>query len=182
MFPEGGQTRKHCFLAMFPEGGQTRKHCFLAMFPEGGQTRKHCFLAMFLEGGQTRKHCFLAMFPEGGQTRKHCFRAMFPKGGQTRKHCFLAMFPEGGQTRKHSYRKWATSFNQSSLLRHSTNLAVCSFPQHFEKVEIFKWKMWDSIHLMLPWFSLAASLSNITAYRWTRRKLIETARFGRAFW
>jgi hypothetical protein len=23
MFPEGGQTRKHCFLAMFPEGGQT---------------------------------------------------------------------------------------------------------------------------------------------------------------
>ena len=23
---EGGQTRKHCFLAMFPEGGQTRKH------------------------------------------------------------------------------------------------------------------------------------------------------------
>jgi hypothetical protein len=26
MFPEGGQTRKHCFLAMFPEGGQTRKH------------------------------------------------------------------------------------------------------------------------------------------------------------
>ena len=23
MFPEGGQTRKNCFLAMFPEGGQT---------------------------------------------------------------------------------------------------------------------------------------------------------------
>jgi hypothetical protein len=34
MFPEGGQTRKHRFLAMFPEGGQTRKHCFLAMFRE----------------------------------------------------------------------------------------------------------------------------------------------------
>jgi hypothetical protein len=40
MFPEGGQTRKHCFLAMFPEVGQTKKHCFLAMFPEGKQTRK----------------------------------------------------------------------------------------------------------------------------------------------
>jgi hypothetical protein len=39
MFPEGGQTRKHCFVAMFPEGGQTRKHCFPAMFPESGQTR-----------------------------------------------------------------------------------------------------------------------------------------------
>jgi hypothetical protein len=88
MFPEGGQTRKHCFLAMFPKGGQTRKHCFLAMFPEGGQTRKHCFLAMFPEGGQTRKHCFLGMFPEGGQTRKHCFLAMFPEGGQTWKHGF----------------------------------------------------------------------------------------------
>jgi hypothetical protein len=39
MFPEGGQTRKHCFvyIAMFPKGGQTRKHCFLAMFPEGEQ-------------------------------------------------------------------------------------------------------------------------------------------------
>jgi hypothetical protein len=57
MFPKGGQTRKHCFLAVFPEGGQTRKHCFLAMFPEGVQTKKHCFLAMFPEGGQTRKHC-----------------------------------------------------------------------------------------------------------------------------
>jgi hypothetical protein len=79
MFPEGGQTMKHCFLAMFPEGGLTREHCFLAMFPEGGQTMKHCFLAMFPEGGQTRKHCFLAMFPEGEQTRKHCFLAMFPK-------------------------------------------------------------------------------------------------------
>ena len=41
MFPEGGQTRKHCFLAMFPEGGQARKHCFLAMFPESRQTMKH---------------------------------------------------------------------------------------------------------------------------------------------
>ena len=41
MFPEGGQTRKHCLFAMFPEGGQTRKHCFLAMFPESRQTRKH---------------------------------------------------------------------------------------------------------------------------------------------
>ena len=38
MFSEGGQTRRHCFLAMFPKGGQTRKHCFLAMFSEGGQT------------------------------------------------------------------------------------------------------------------------------------------------
>ena len=42
MFHEGGQTRKHCFLAMFSEGGQTRKRCFLAMYPEGGQTRKNC--------------------------------------------------------------------------------------------------------------------------------------------
>ena len=73
IFPKGGQTRKHCFLAIFPEGRQTRKHCFLAMSPKGGQTRKHCFLVMFPEGGQTRKHCsFLAMFPEGGRTRKHC--------------------------------------------------------------------------------------------------------------
>ena len=45
----------------------------LAMFPEGGQTRKHCFLAMFLDGGQTRKHRFLAIFPKRGQTRKHRF-------------------------------------------------------------------------------------------------------------
>jgi hypothetical protein len=29
MFSEGGQTRKHCFLAMFPEGGQTRKQNYL---------------------------------------------------------------------------------------------------------------------------------------------------------
>ena len=43
MFPEGRQTRKHCFLAMFPEGGYTRKHCFLTMLPEGKQTRKHFF-------------------------------------------------------------------------------------------------------------------------------------------
>jgi hypothetical protein len=28
MFPEGWQTRKHCFLAMFPEGRQTKKHSF----------------------------------------------------------------------------------------------------------------------------------------------------------
>ena len=41
MFLEGGQTRKHCFLAMFPNVGQTRKHCFLAIFPAGGQTKKH---------------------------------------------------------------------------------------------------------------------------------------------
>jgi hypothetical protein len=118
MFPEGGQTRKHCFLAMFPKDGQTRKHCFLAMFPEGGQTRKHCFIAMFPKGGQTRKHCFLTMFPEGGQTRKHCFIAMFPKGGQTRKHCFLAMFPEGARANQktlfpsHVSRRWT---NQEAL-------------------------------------------------------------------
>ena len=87
MFPEGGQTRKHCFLVMFPEGGQTRKHCFLVMFPEGGQTRKHCFLVMFPEGGQTRKHCFLVMFPEGGHTREHCF----PKMGNPGNICFLAL-------------------------------------------------------------------------------------------
>jgi hypothetical protein len=32
------------------------------MFLKGGQTRKHCFLAMFIKGGQkTRKYCFLAM-------------------------------------------------------------------------------------------------------------------------
>jgi hypothetical protein len=53
---------------MFPEGGQTRKHCFLAMFPKGGQTRKRCFLAMYRKGEQTRKDCFLATLPEGGQT------------------------------------------------------------------------------------------------------------------
>ena len=42
MFPKGGQTRKHCFLAMFSKGEpQTRKHCFLAMFSKGGQTKKH---------------------------------------------------------------------------------------------------------------------------------------------
>jgi hypothetical protein len=56
MFPKGGQTRNHCFLAMFPKGGETKKPCFLTMFPEGGQTRKLCFLAMFPEG----RHCFLA--------------------------------------------------------------------------------------------------------------------------
>jgi hypothetical protein len=28
MFPEDGQTRKHCFLAMFPKGEQTAKCCF----------------------------------------------------------------------------------------------------------------------------------------------------------
>ena len=71
MFPKGGQTRNHCFLAMFPKGGQTRKHCFLAMFPKVGETKKPCFLTMFPEGGQTRKLCFLAMFPEG----RHCFLA-----------------------------------------------------------------------------------------------------------
>jgi hypothetical protein len=27
------------FLTMFPEGGQTRKHCYLAMFSKGGKTR-----------------------------------------------------------------------------------------------------------------------------------------------
>ena len=53
MFPESGQTRKHCFLAMFPEAGQTRKQCFLIMFPEGGQTRKH-ILVMFRKDGQNR--------------------------------------------------------------------------------------------------------------------------------
>jgi hypothetical protein len=64
---------KHCFLAMFPEGGQTRKHCLLAMcLPKVNKPGNiNCFLAMSLEGGQTKKHCFLAMFPEGGQTRKH---------------------------------------------------------------------------------------------------------------
>ncbi|CAB3979967.1 Hypothetical predicted protein [Paramuricea clavata] len=44
MFPEGGQNRKHCFLAMFPEGGQTRKHCFLAMFPEDYSVLGSCGL------------------------------------------------------------------------------------------------------------------------------------------
>ena len=54
MFHEGGQIRKHCFLAMFHEGGQIRKHCFLAMFPEGSQTMKHCFpmLAMVIHAVQ----------------------------------------------------------------------------------------------------------------------------------
>jgi hypothetical protein len=27
MFPEGGQTKKHCFLAIFPDSGRTCKHC-----------------------------------------------------------------------------------------------------------------------------------------------------------
>ena len=76
------QSRKHSsenkvVYLVVPEGGQTRKHCFLAMFPEGGQIRKHCFLAIFFEGGQTRKHYFLAMFPEGGQTWKRCFRIKY---------------------------------------------------------------------------------------------------------
>ena len=26
-YPESGQTRGHCFLAMFPKDGLTRKHC-----------------------------------------------------------------------------------------------------------------------------------------------------------
>ena len=30
MFPEGGQTRKHCFLAMLPNGRQTRIYYFPA--------------------------------------------------------------------------------------------------------------------------------------------------------
>ena len=62
-FPKGGQTRKHCLLAMFPKGRQTRKPRLPAIFPKGGQTRKHCFLAMFPIGEKTRKHCFLAMLP-----------------------------------------------------------------------------------------------------------------------
>jgi hypothetical protein len=87
------------------------------LFPEGGQTRKHCFLAMFHEGGQTRKHCFLAMFPEGRQTRKHCFLTMFPEGGQTRKHCFLAMLPKGSlnQTNNSGYLKVDKSGINNSL-------------------------------------------------------------------
>ena len=74
MFPEDGQTKKYCFLAMFPEGGQTRKYCLQARCPEDGLTRKHCFLAIFRKDGQIRKHCFSAIFSsQGGQTRKHCF-------------------------------------------------------------------------------------------------------------
>ena len=66
---------------------------FPIMFPEGGQTRKRCFVATFYEGEQTREHVFPAMFPEDGQTRKPRLVAMFAKVGQTRKHCFLAIFP-----------------------------------------------------------------------------------------
>ena len=76
-------------VVQFPEGGQARKHCFLAMFTEGSQTRKHCFLAMFTEGRQTRKHCFLAMFSEGRQTRKTLFRShvyIITEVRQTRNH------------------------------------------------------------------------------------------------
>jgi hypothetical protein len=43
MFLEGAWANQETALfpiAMFFEGGQTKKHCFLAMFPEGG-TRKH---------------------------------------------------------------------------------------------------------------------------------------------
>ena len=43
MFPEVGETRKHCFLAMSPGAGQTRNHYILAMLSKGRQTRKHCF-------------------------------------------------------------------------------------------------------------------------------------------
>ena len=60
MFPEGGQTRKHCFLATLPNALKVDKPCMLL---KDGQTRKYCFLAMFTEGGQTRKYCFLATLP-----------------------------------------------------------------------------------------------------------------------
>jgi hypothetical protein len=46
------------YIAKFPEGGQTRQHCFLAMFPEGGKTTKQFisfnFLFVFCSGGFDR--------------------------------------------------------------------------------------------------------------------------------
>jgi hypothetical protein len=44
-----------------------------AMFPEGGRTMKHCFLAMFLEGCQTRKQCLLQPSSQKWTNKKQLF-------------------------------------------------------------------------------------------------------------
>ena len=74
---------------MFLEGGQTRKHCFLAMSPEGGQTRKYCFLDMFAEGEQTRKN-FLAVFPKGRETRNIVLNKELVVNGNANSICAIS--------------------------------------------------------------------------------------------
>jgi hypothetical protein len=59
---------------MFRDGEQNQETLFPSHVSEGGQTRKHCFLAMFRDGEQNQETLFPSHVSEGGQTRKHCFR------------------------------------------------------------------------------------------------------------
>jgi hypothetical protein len=78
MFLEGGQTRKHCFLAMFPEGGQTRKQCLLQPSSRKWTNKKQLF-PLKKSHGETKyvfeiigKYvCFVRTVSKAGQTAKH---------------------------------------------------------------------------------------------------------------
>ena len=132
---------------MFPEGGQTRKHCFQAKrFPKVDKPGNNVFLAMFPEGGQTRKQCFLAMFPEDEQIKKHCFLTMFPEDGQTRKHCFLAMFFEDGQKRNTVYCsiQAMSSKVKCCLLPFHPKHSITCIQQCHQRVSAWQWK--NSFH------------------------------------
>jgi hypothetical protein len=69
MFLEGGQTMKHCFLAMFPEAEQTRKQCLLQ--PSSRKWTKSHGETKYVSEFIGKYVCFVRTVSKAGQTAKH---------------------------------------------------------------------------------------------------------------